>query len=73
MFGGSLAVDHARGVAVVGAPGASLTGLWQEVCLTMSLGKADGNLSRCGGWVLSQATNADVDHIRTPSYYFTAE
>ncbi|CAN0084971.1 unnamed protein product [Sphacelaria rigidula] len=30
MFGGSLAVDHARGVAVVGAPGASLTGLWQE-------------------------------------------
>lgn len=32
MFGVSISVDHESGVAVVGAPGASLTGLWREVC-----------------------------------------
>lgn len=31
LFGGSLAVDHDSGVAVVGAAGASLTGIWREV------------------------------------------
>ena len=31
LFGSSLSVDHDSGVVVVGAPGASLTGLWREV------------------------------------------
>lgn len=31
LFGRSLSVDHDGGVVVVGAPGASLTGLWREV------------------------------------------
>eukprot|EP00752_Nemacystus_decipiens_P003960 g3626.t1 len=30
LFGRSLAVDHGSGIVVVGAPGASLTGLWRE-------------------------------------------
>lgn len=32
LFGGSVSVDHGSGVAVIGAAGASLTGIWQEVC-----------------------------------------
>lgn len=35
LFGESLSVDHNSGVAVVGAPGASLTGLWREVCIVV--------------------------------------
>lgn len=31
LFGATISVHHASGVAVVGAPGASLTGLWREV------------------------------------------
>jgi len=31
LFGRSLSVNHDGGVVVVGAPGASLTGLWREV------------------------------------------
>lgn len=32
LFGATLSVDHDTGVAVIGAPGASLTGIWREVC-----------------------------------------
>lgn len=31
LFGRCLSVDHDSGIVVVGAPGASLTGLWREV------------------------------------------
>lgn len=32
LFGAAISVNHESGLVVIGAPGKSLTGIWQEVC-----------------------------------------
>lgn len=57
LFGRCLSVDHDSGVVVVGAPGASLTGLWREVRIRGGGGKFSLPLFDCVSNVFAPEVN----------------
>lgn len=64
LFGGCLSVDHDTGVVVVGAPGASLAGLWREVCVKCCL---RGLTSLCLGKAFSMQSEESSSWRRRES------